>query len=65
MYIEPTTTECSAETLPLSFYWSLSYTNDAKLTGYGKCVANAVFAGFSGHDNSIYNIIPELKNVQV
>ena len=37
--IEPTTTECRAETLPLSNQ-SRSRTRDAKLTSHGNCVAN-------------------------
>ena len=37
--IEPTTTDCSAETLQLSHQF-ISHTSDAKLTSHGNCAAN-------------------------
>ena len=37
--IQPATTECRAETLPLS-YWSTLHASDAKSTSHGKYTAN-------------------------
>ena len=37
--IEPATTECRAEILLLS-YWFTLHSTDAKLTSHGKCAAN-------------------------
>ena len=37
--IEPATTDCRAETLPLR-YWSTSHTSDAKLISDDNCAAN-------------------------